>query len=128
MVDWVDDAHFVSPGKQIVHKWRSDAKYGDIFQNDNGIIIRKSGYYYVYCQMHYNNGHRIFMAHMTYKNDWMIPKSLSSPVSTNRRHYTNYQGGVFYLKDGDRLTVRVLSSSDYRMDSVSSYFGAFRLR
>ena len=78
--------------------------------------------------MFYYDGTTNHLSHFTYINDRKVMESVSSPASTERKYYTNYHGGVFFLNTTDHVSVQIpFTHLLYRMDSKASFFGAFLL-
>lgn len=89
--------------------------------------MKKPGYYLVYNQMYYCEGHALEMAHFTYINHDKVMESVSSVVSSSRKYSTRFQAGVFALNAGDHISVRGLANMSYRMVPSSTYFGLIML-
>lgn len=93
---------------------------------ENGIlVIGKPGFYFLYSQMFYYSSKAMYMAHYLYVNETPLLRSLSSMASGKRKYYTNYQGGVFQLNSGDKISIRVPFNETLYMNKETSYFGAF---
>ncbi|XP_031567692.1 ectodysplasin-A-like isoform X2 [Actinia tenebrosa] len=130
---FTESAHIEGHGGEIhpqtVHRitnWRKGHINGKMRFVDQGIlIIGVSGYYYVYSQIFYYSGDAFYMAHYLYKNEEPLMRSLSSVAGPRRKYNTNYNGGVFFLQAGDRITVRVPFNKILYMNRETSYFGAF---
>lgn len=95
------------------------------FTGSSFVVAGVTGYYYVYSQMFYYAGDTMFMGHYTFINEEPVLRSLSSVVSETRKYNTNYQGGVFLLQRGDRISVRIPFTKSCFMNKETSYFGAF---
>ena len=110
---------------------KNDARYhraGKIRYHTTGFIeIKKPGFYFVYNQMYYHEGHAFEMAHYTFINHRKVLESLSSVVNTFKKHNTKFQAGVFNLTTGDYISVRGIVNRKYRMKPSSTYFGAVML-
>jgi len=95
---------------------------------ENGIlVIGKPGFYFLYSQMFYYSSNARYMAHYLYVNETPLLQSLSSMANDKRKYYTNYQGGVFLLDSGDKISIRVPFNETLYMNKKTSYFGAFLL-
>ncbi|XP_074633802.1 uncharacterized protein LOC141892424 [Acropora palmata] len=129
-----ESAHLVGDSKRVHHagtvsRWVEDHVRGNVtFRRHHGVLaIGRSGTYYVYSQMYYEDCTTYSMGHYTLLNGRKILGSQSSVSDCDSRYYTNYQGGVFHLNAGDQLKVEVHQSKKYFMISHFSYFGLFML-
>lgn len=96
------------------------------------IKVKRAGYYFVYSQMYYADGHDkiLQMAHDTYIGDEKVMgsvESITSKDSNSRQYHTKYHGGVFHVKANDTISVRVTNTFRYLVDPTRSFFGAFLL-
>ena len=112
-----------------VSRWVEDHVRGNVtFRKHHGVlVIGRSGMYYVYSQMYYEDCTTYSMGHYTLRNGEKILGSQSSVSKCDSRYFTNYQGGVFHLNAGDQLKVEVHQSKKYFMIPHFSYFGLFLL-
>ena len=110
-----------------VSNWEVRHKGGSIqYHSDTGhIVVKKTGYYFIYSQMFYNDGTALQMGHGTYINHNKVLESLGSVVSDLRKYNTKYQGGVFLLRANDTVSVHIPYTKVYFMDREGSFFGAF---
>ncbi|KAL9963488.1 hypothetical protein ACROYT_G026999 [Oculina patagonica] len=132
-----DSAHIVGYGEHInpptgttkfhrITNWKLSHKTGSIkFVSNSFLVIGTAGYYFVYSQLFYYAGDTLFMGHYTYINEEPVMRSLSSVVSETKKYNTNYQGAVFLLRKGDKISVRIPFTKSYFMNRETSYFGAF---
>lgn len=115
-----------SPTVHRITNWKLSHKTGSIkFVSNSFLVIGTAGYYFVYSQLFYYAGDTLFMGHYTYINEDPVMRSLSSVVSETKKYNTNYQGGVFLLRKGDKISVRIPFTKSYFMNEETSYFGAF---
>ena len=96
------------------------------------IKVKRAGYYFVYSQMYYADGHDkiLQMAHDTYIGDEKVMgsvESITSKDSNSRQYHTKYHGGVFHVKANGTVSVRAPFTIRYQMDPTGSFFGAFLL-
>lgn len=111
--------------------------FGGITYEKGALVIPKLGRYYVYSQLYFqaedNKPHLIHYVHLTSNNSTtVIMRSVTSrcPVKKTRTHlFSSYQGGVFELNAGDKLSVGVSEghSSAVSMEESASFFGAFMI-
>ncbi|XP_068685036.1 uncharacterized protein [Montipora foliosa] len=132
-----DSAHIIGYGDHInpptgttkfhrITNWRLGHISGSIkFVSNSFLVIGTTGYYFVYSQLFYYAGDTLFMGHYTYINEDPVMRSISSVVSEIKKYNTNYQGAVFMLKKGDKISVRIPFTKSYFMNKETSYFGAF---
>ncbi|XP_073256515.1 uncharacterized protein [Porites lutea] len=132
-----DSAHIVGYGDHInpptgrtkfhrITNWRLGHKTGNIrFLSNSFLVIGTPGYYFIYSQLFYYAGDTLFMGHYTYINEQPVMRSISSVVSETKKYNTNYQGAVFLLSKGDKISVRIPFTKSYFMQRETSYFGAF---
>jgi len=115
-----------SPTVHRITNWKLSHKTGSIkFVSNSFLVIGTAGYYFVYSQLFYYAGDTLFMGHYTYINEDPVMRSLSSVVSETKKYNTNYQGAVFLLSRGDKISVRIPFTKSYFMNRETSYFGAF---
>lgn len=115
-----------SPPVHRITNWKLGHKTGSIkFVSNSFLVIGTAGYYFVYSQLFYYAGDTLFMGHYTYINEDPVMRSLSSVVSEIKKYNTNYQGAVFLLRKGDKISVRIPFTKSYFMNRETSYFGAF---
>ncbi|XP_019643289.1 PREDICTED: tumor necrosis factor ligand superfamily member 10-like [Branchiostoma belcheri] len=111
------------------------------------IVIPADGLYYIYSQLSYRflnenpfenpkEDANIFqLIHYTYKQSsypepQMIMKSSRSTCWSKRTEfglYTSFQGGVFRLEKGDKVSVSVSNPQMICFEESSSFFGAFMI-
>ena len=110
-----------------VSNWEVRHKGGSIqYHSGTGIIVvKKTGYYFIYSQMFYYDGTAFQMGHGTFINHDKVLESLGSVVSNQRKYNTKYHGGVFLLRANDTVSVHVPYVKFYYMDREGSFFGAF---
>ena len=117
---------FVAAKPRVSH-WEVRHKAGSIeYHSDTGlIVVKKTGYYFIYSQMFYYDGTALQMGHYTYINHDKVLESLGSVVSDRRKYNTKYHGGVFLLRANDTVSVHIPNVKVYNMDREGSFFGAF---
>ena len=110
-----------------VSNWEVRHKVGSIeYRSETGqIVVKKTGYYFIYSQMFYYDGTALQMGHYTYINHDKVLESLGSVVSDLRKYNTKYHGGVFLLRANDTVSVHIPNVKVYNMDREGSFFGAF---
>ena len=113
----------------VVNRWEKKTLRGSLQFNKHigELTIGRTGYYYVYSQMYYYDCTTYLLSHYTLVNNNKILASTSSVVGCSRKYNTNYQGGVFLLNRGDKVSVSVELSKVYYMKPAYSYFGVFML-
>lgn len=92
--------------------------------NNGNIFVAVDGFYYVYSQMYYYSSSASLMAHTLQIDGAVVLGGQSSASSTNK-YNTNYIGGVFRLKKGQRISVAAPFTKLYFFNTHYSYFGAF---
>lgn len=130
-----DSAHMVGYGQLIenprtmvnrITNWKLGHISGNMkFVENSFLEIGTTGYHFVYSQLFYCEGDTLFMGHYTFINDKSVMRSISSVADKNRKYNTNYQGAVFFLTKGDRISVRIPFKKCFSMNRETSYFGAF---
>ena len=109
-----------------ITNWKLGHLTGNIkFVENSFLEIGTTGYHFVYSQLFYCDGNTLFMGHYTFINNKSVMRSISSVTGKNRKYNTNYQGAVFLLTKGDRISVRIPFQKCYSMNRETSYFGAF---
>lgn len=112
--------------------------FGGITYQNGALVIPKLGRYYVYSQLYFqaedDKPHLIHYVHLSSNNSTtVIMRSVTSRCPTKKKSrthlFSSYQGGVFELNSGDKLTVGVSEghSSAVSMEESASYFGAFMI-
>lgn len=106
-------------------------------QHINGdLIIPKRGRYYVYSQLYFRSNkdqpHLVHFMHHTPVNGTrvVLMRSITTRCKNNQLHlFSSYQGGVFQLQTGDKLTVGISKSvmNGLIMADTASFFGAFMI-
>ncbi|XP_004675447.2 PREDICTED: tumor necrosis factor ligand superfamily member 10 [Condylura cristata] len=138
---------------QKINTWESSRK-GHSFLNSfhlrNGeLVIIKPGFYYIYSQTYFrfqeseeNLGTvstekgkkknkqmvQYIYKYTSYPDPIMLMKSARSSCWSKDSEYglySIYQGGIFELKEGDRIFVSVTNDKLIAMDQEASFFGAF---
>ena len=112
-----------------ITNWHLRHREGSILYHDTTgyIEVKKTGYYFIYSQMHYYDGTSAQMGHYTYINRDRVLGSQGSVVSFSKKYNTKYHGGVFLLQEKDTISVHIPFAKSYYMDEVGSFFGAFSL-
>ncbi|KAJ7394784.1 Tumor necrosis factor (ligand) super, member [Desmophyllum pertusum] len=108
---------------QVITDWSDDGPNSHLeggmkYQNGK-LIVPTAGRYYIYAQINYQSDARVLVE----VNDKPVTM-LQSPTSGDDRG-TLYTGGVFKLKAGDFITLKVSHSSPIYMYTYDTYFGAF---
>ncbi|EDO46106.1 predicted protein [Nematostella vectensis] len=129
-------AHIEGYGEEIKPKsvhhitnWKTSLITGKMrFIREGVLLVGTSGYYWVYSQMYYYDSMTRYMSHDVYINEESKLRSISAvPKGPFRKFNTNFNGGVFFLEAGDRISIRVPFSRYLFMYSNTSYFGAILL-
>ena len=117
------------PGSHRITNWNLKHKEGSIlYHGPTGhIVVKRTGYYFIYSQMYYFDGSTVKMGHYTYINQDKVLESVGAVISASRKYNTKYHGGVFLLRENDILSVRTPFTKSYYMDREGSFFGAFLL-
>jgi len=100
---------------------------GTIRYDQGLIIVPRTGHYFIYSQMYYNDARTHVMAHHTYINNEKVMESVASAITDSTKDNTRYHGGVFLLRANDTVSVRIPYIRHYYMKSDASFFGAFLL-
>ena len=125
-INFVTNMFLASLTVHRITNWRLSHKTGKIkFVSNSFLVIGTAGYYFIYSQLFYYAGDTLFMGHYTYINEEPVMRSLSSVVSETKKYNTNYQGAIFLLRQGDKISVRIPFTKSYFMNRETSYFGAF---
>ena len=103
----------------------NNPKQGSIRYTDGSIVVARKGYYYVYSQMFYYDGTALQMGHYTYINNKKVMESLASVISQVRKYNTKYHGGVFFLDEGDTISIKLPYTKFYYMAKQGSFLGTF---
>lgn len=101
------------------------------------LVIPKVGRYYIYSQLYFqaedDKPHLIHYVHLTSNNvTSVIMRSVTSRCPSKKANmhlFSSYQGGVFALHTGDRLSVGVSEghSDAVSMEESASFFGGFMI-
>ncbi|XP_066291744.1 tumor necrosis factor ligand superfamily member 10-like [Branchiostoma lanceolatum] len=111
------------------------------------LVIPTDGLYYIYSQLSYRflnenpeentdkEANTFQLIHYTYKQSsypepQLIMKSSRSTCWSKRTEfglYTSFQGGVFRLEKGDKVSVSVSNAQMISFDESSTFFGAFMI-
>ena len=138
---------------QKINSWESSRK-GHSFLNNlhlrNGeLVIHRKGFYYIYSQTYFRfqesedtsetvsteqNGKKnkqmvqYIYKHTTYPDTILLMKSARNSCWSKDSEYglySIYQGGIFELKENDRIFVSVTNEKMIDMDQEAGFFGAF---
>ena len=94
----------------------------------NGYLnVGKTGYYYVYCQLYSTEGASAFYKFSLYIDNKAELQAVKSIISSPRRYDTDYIGGVFQIKAGQKISVRTRYKNLFKYTKTESYFGAFMI-
>jgi len=124
----IDLSGFAAAKDARFTNWVLGEKHGQIRYSDGYIHIKVTGFYYVYCQIHYS-GRISYNRHQVYKNN-KDPLLLGFDTFNRGRGVfsshasTKFVGGVFRLTENDSLTVRG-AATQYTFMKESSYFGVY---
>ncbi|XP_037381009.1 tumor necrosis factor ligand superfamily member 10 [Talpa occidentalis] len=138
---------------QKIDSWESSRKghsFLDRFYIWNGeLVIPNTGFYYIYCQTYYRflesdeiletvstemnkkkNKQLVqyIYKYTSYPDPILLMKSARNSCWSKDSEYglySIYQGGIFELKEGDRIFVSVTNDNLIAMDQEASFFGAF---
>ncbi|KAG8519027.1 Tumor necrosis factor ligand superfamily member 14 [Galemys pyrenaicus] len=139
-------AHLIGTNFSVVNPVLWETHLGMAFLKDfsyhNGaLVVRHSGYYYIYSRVHVANMNRskesLAIQHGLYQRTPRYPEELellfnqhslcgrtaSSPPWLD----SSSLGGVVYLEAGDEVVVRLKGAQVRLRDGARSYFGAFML-
>ena len=86
------------------------------------LIVPKDGAYYVYAQLYFYRYGRVVIR----KNQGIAFALLQHP--RKMRVGPHYTGGTIYLKAGDRISLKIKTSTRLLMLTARSYFGAFLIQ
>jgi hypothetical protein len=96
------------------------------YNTRNGhVVIAVPGYYFIYSQLYYFDSDTYHLSHGLYINERKVMASSSSVFNSDTKYNSNYNGGLFFLKERDNISLRVTVHGNYNMDPGLSYFGAF---
>ncbi|XP_043926168.1 tumor necrosis factor ligand superfamily member 10 isoform X2 [Protopterus annectens] len=132
---------------QKIETWEKDrglAFLQNIELKNGELVIPRAGLYYIYSQTYFryielkesdDSGKPIYKQMVqyiykitTYPDPILLMKSAKTTCwSKNAEYglYSIYQGGVFEMKQNDRIFVSLSNVEVTNMDETSSYFGAF---
>lgn len=110
-----------------IKQWNMEHHEGNIqYDKRKGcIIISTTGYYFVYSQVFYFDAKTYHYSHGVYKNNIKILHSSSGVANNNTKYNSKYNGAMFLLKTGDRISVRVHVTGLYNFQPDKTYIGAF---
>lgn len=91
------------------------------------LTVGVEGFYFIYSQMYYYDGRTSIMGHTMYIDDKKVLKTVYSVVSTTRRYQTQFTGGIFYIRKGQKISVSTPFTKYYYFTTTESFFGAFLL-
>jgi len=111
----------------VITNWIVRDKMGAIKYDQGFIIVGRTGHYFIYSQMYYNDARTHLMAHQTYVNNERVMESVGSALTDSTKDNTRYHGGVFLLRVNDTISVRIPYLRQYNMKSDASFFGTFLL-
>jgi len=112
----------------VIKDWSVSAPYshlvGGMTYQDGKLTVPTPGRYYIYAQIYYHSNGRVF------NNVNNKPITMIQPPIKVNHHGSLYAGGVFNLKAGDVIALKVYSYPDKNgatifMYTQHSYFGAF---
>jgi hypothetical protein len=116
---------------QSISAWKVSQRQGSIqyHQPLGAIVVAKPGLYFIYSQMYYHDKTTPIMGHYTCINNIKVLESIGSVINDSHRRYsTKYHGGMFRLKQNDRIQIRVpFTHKQYFMDATTSYLGTYRI-
>ncbi|XP_032234285.2 complement C1q subcomponent subunit C isoform X2 [Nematostella vectensis] len=130
-----------APRTGILRHWEDSIGYahsfGGMHYRNGELIIPTSGRYYVYSQLYFqaedDKPHMIHFMHLTANNvTSVIMRSVTSRCRARKAKahlFSSYQGGVFLLAAGNKLSVGVSEgqSDTVAMGESASFFGAFMI-
>ena len=127
----------------ILRDWQDNMEYSITFagmQHVNGqLVIPKQGRYFVYSHVYFNSlDDKSYLIHFVHHypvnttQDLVIMRSVATKCQDMKSKvflFSSYQGGVFELKNGDRLAVGVSEGNSKSVSAAdtASYFGAFMI-
>ena len=99
---------------------------GGMTYHNGKLTIPSPGHYYVYAQAYFTDGSNKYKRIFVLRNGKAI--LLTQPDWYNRVAGTGYTGGVFNLKTGDVISVRVKErNTGINMNPAHTFFGAFMI-
>ena len=107
----------------MIKDWSVSAPYthlaGGMTYHDGKLTVPCPGRYYIYTQIYYHSAGRV---HVRVNNNAV---TMIHPMNLGTGEGALYAGGVFNLKAGDAISLRVAHFITIFMHSVHTYFGAF---
>uniref|UniRef100_H3AHV3 TNF superfamily member 11 n=1 Tax=Latimeria chalumnae TaxID=7897 RepID=H3AHV3_LATCH len=135
---------------QLLTSWEDNlglAHASNMTYKDGKLKIHQDGFYYVYtniCFRHHETSGRndltgkgiqlmLYMYHQKVtgsKPRYLMKGGSTKYWSSHTEHnfYCIYQGGIFKLKSGDEIFLKISYASLLDQSQEASYFGAFKLR
>ncbi|KAK2090672.1 Tumor necrosis factor ligand super member 10 [Saguinus oedipus] len=128
-----------------INSWESSRSGHSFLSNlhlRNGeLVIHEKGLYYIYCQVYFRFQEEIkenrkndkqmvqyIYKYTSYPDPILLMKSARNNCWSKDAEYglySIYQGGIFELKENDRIFVSVTNGHLIDMDHEASFFGAF---
>lgn len=105
--------------------WKAKHLSGHMSYSNGYLTVGKKGYYYIYSQIYHMDGRMSFTGYEVYIDEKPVISVVHSVVSTRRKFDTKYVGGVFYIRPGQRITLRTPYKRTFGYYEGKSYFGAF---
>ncbi|MBN3323254.1 TNF14 factor, partial [Atractosteus spatula] len=126
-------------GKMFWKSMNGDAFTHVIDYKDGSLVIKTEGYYFIYSKIFYGQldcktSAKGTFKHSVYKSTRWFPGDLEL-MSSKKYHCSNdkedmldnsFLGGIYHLKEGDQIFVKVNEKILIRLQSTSqNFFGAF---
>ncbi|XP_053545132.1 tumor necrosis factor [Bombina bombina] len=118
-----------------------DSKEGQVKLQDNSLVIPKDGLYFVYTQVAFTGRNcqvtkPLYLSHIV--NKWSLSYDDHSPILTSTKSVCEvksssawfqpmYQGGLFYLEEGDILSTSTDGIGQLDVSDTQIYFGVLAI-
>ena len=101
----------------LLTAWKKKHASGHMSYSKGFLTVGVEGFYYIYGQ--------ISTGYIIYIEETPVIKAVNSVISKMRKFDTNYIGGVFYIRSGQRISVRTPFKQKMFYSATRAYFGAF---
>ena len=109
----------------LLTAWKKKHASGHMSYSKGFLTVGVEGYYYIYSQINYVDGRSAMTGYIIYIEETPVIKAVNSVISKMRKFDTNYIGGVFYIRSGQRISVRTPFKQKMYYSATRAYFGAF---
>ena len=109
----------------LITSWKTKNNAGHMSYSNGFLKVGVDGYYYVYAQINYKDAHSTLNGYMLCIDGKQVLEALNSVISATKKYNTNYIGGIFPIKAGQKISIRTPYKQAYDFVETRSYFGAF---